>query len=271
VHTNDIGAAVEAGVEAGRPSKIRVTDLIEQVEEEQWVRDAAAGGTNNGETGAPVATAVVAVAVGEGLQRLLRTIGVHQVVAGGQSMNPSTGQILEAVERTPSESVIVLPNNKNIVAVAEQVDGLTKREVGVVPTHAVVEALAALVAFDPDAPLVENCKVMNEAAARVRAGEVTQAVRDSVADCGPIAKGDWIALTRDGIELAAKSPADAAIGLLNRLIDDDSELVTVVLGADARAADTNKLREHLGLQHPHVEVEVHSGDQPLYPYLIGVE
>jgi DAK2 domain fusion protein YloV len=270
VHTNDIGAAIEAGVEAGRPSKIRVTDLIEQVEEEQWVRDA---GATNGKAVAsePVTTAVVAVAVGDGLQRLLRSIGVHEVVAGGQSMNPSTGQILDAVERAPSESVVVLPNNKNIVPVAEQVDELTKRDVGVVPTHAVVEALAALVAFDPDASLEENCKAMNEAAGRVRAGEVTQAVRDSVAECGPISKGDWIGLTRDGIELAAPSATEAAIGLLDRLIDADSELVTVVLGWEARGNDAGKLKEHLGLEHPHVEVEVHAGDQPLYPYLIGVE
>jgi len=112
---------------------------------------------------------------------------------------------------------------------------------------------------------------MNEAAGRVRAGEVTQAVRDSTAECGPITKGDWIALTRDGIELRAGSAAEAAIGLLDRLIDEASELVTVLLGAEARGGDTSRLREHLGLEHPHVEVEVHAGDQPLYPYLIGVE
>jgi uncharacterized protein len=274
VHTDDIGGAVEAGIEAGRPSKIRVTDLIEQVEEEQWVRDAGVAGAESSDDGAlteAVTTAVVAVAVGGGLQRLMRSIGVHQVVAGGQSMNPSTGQILEAVEKAPADAVVVLPNNKNIVAVAEQVDDLTARDVGVVPTHAVVEALAALVAFDPHAPLDENCKAMNEAAGRVRAGEVTQAVRDSSAEFGPIAKGDWIALTRDGIELTAESAAEAAIGLLDRLIDEESELVTVLLGAEARGGDTSKLREHLGLEHPHVEVEVHAGDQPLYPYLIGVE
>jgi dihydroxyacetone kinase-like predicted kinase len=272
VHTNEIGAAIEAGIEAGRPSRIRVTDLVEQVEEEQWVRDAGVG--DDGSAAAPaqrVTTAVVAVAVGDGLQRLLRSVGVHEVVAGGQSMNPSTSQILEAVQRTPAEAVVVLPNNKNIVAVAEQVDGLTDRQVCVVPTQAVVEALAALVAYDPDAPLVDNAAAMTEAAGRVRAGEVTQAVRESVAECGPIAKGDWIALTRDGIQVVAESAVAAAVGLLDQLVVDDSELVTVLIGADARSGDTMKLREHLGLEHPHIEVEVHAGDQPLYPYLIGVE
>ncbi len=270
VHTNEIGAAIEAGVEAGRPSKIRVTDLIEQVEEEQWVREASPDSTVAA-SAEPVTTAVVAVAVGGGLQRLLRSVGVHEVVAGGQSMNPSTAQILEAVDRAGSDAVVVLPNNKNIVAVAQQVHGLTERTVAVVPTHAVVEALAALVAYDPDASLADNERAMTEAAARVQAGEVTQAVRDSSAECGPIAQGDWIALTRDGIQLTAASAVDAAMGLLDRLIDADSELATVLVGADARSHDTERLREHLGLEHPHVELEVHAGDQPLYPYLIGVE
>jgi hypothetical protein len=270
VHTNEIGAAIESGVEAGRPSKIRVTDLVEQVEEEQWVREAGPHDSFAGST-EPVTTAVVAVAVGEGLQRLLRSIGVHQVVAGGQSMNPSTAQILEAVDRSGSDSVVVLPNNKNIVAVAQQVHGLTKTQIAVVPTHAVVEALAALVAYDPDASLADNERMMAEAAGRVQAGEVTQAVRASSAECGPIAEGDWIALTREGIQLTAGSAVDAAIGLLDRLIDADSELATVLIGADARKHDTERLREHLGLEHPHVELEVHAGDQPLYPYLIGVE
>jgi hypothetical protein len=148
---------------------------------------------------------------------------------------------------------------------------LTDTKVAVVPTHAVVEALAALVAYDPDASLADNERMMAEAAERVQAGEVTQAVRASSAECGPIAEGDWIALTREGIQLTAGSAVDAAIGLLDRLIDADSELVTVLVGADTRKHDTERLREHLGLEHPHVELEVHAGDQPLYPYLIGVE
>ncbi len=267
VHTNDIGGAIEAGIQAGRPREIRVTDLIEQVEEEQWVR-AGSGAAPPDER---ITTAVVAVAVGSGLSRLLRSVGVHGVVAGGQSMNPSTAQILEAVESAPSESVLVLPNNKNIVAVAQQVGELTDRDVDVVPTHAVVEALASLVVYDPDAALEVNVAAMADAAARVRAGEVTQAVRDSVAECGEIKTGDWIAITREGIAASTATAADAAIALVDRLVGEDSELVTVLLGSDARPADTARLREHLGLEHGHLEVEVHEGNQPLYPYLIGVE
>jgi uncharacterized protein len=214
---------------------------------------------------------VVAVAVGEGIGRLLRSVGVHAVVAGGQSMNPSTAQILAAVDSVDTDSVIVLPNNANIVAVARQVDELTERSVAVVPTTAVVEALAALVSYDPDADLDTNVRAMTEAAERVKAGEVTRAVRDSTGPDGPIVRGDWIALTRDGIKVAAPSALEAAGKLIDALSDDDSELVTVLVGADARPGDTDRLRDLVGLARPHVELEVHEGDQPLYPYLIGVE
>jgi DAK2 domain fusion protein YloV len=277
VHTDDIGAAIEAGIEVGRPSDIRVTDLLEQVEgreEEAWVRAESTGdpgGSAAVTTLERVTTGVVAVAVGDGLRKLLLGLGVQQVVAGGQSMNPSTAQILEAVDACSADGVIVLPNNKNIVPVAEQVPGLTELPVAVVPTAAVVEALGALVAYDADASLEENRAAMAEAAGRVRTGEVTQAVRDSVAECGPIATGDWIAITRDRIQASVKSATDAAIALLDALVDDDSELVTIIVGAEADADDTARITEHVAAAPPDVEVEVHQGDQPLYPYLIGVE
>jgi DAK2 domain fusion protein YloV len=267
VHTDDIGGAIEAGIAVGRPRDIRVTDLHEQVghhHDDLPGAPAAAPVT-------PVTTAVVAVAVGEGLRDLLRGLGVQQVVAGGQSMNPSTAQLLEAVGACVAEGVVVLPNNKNIVPVAKQVPGLTDVPVAVVPTAAVVEALGALVAYDADASLEVNRAAMEEAAGRVRAGEVTQAVRDSVAECGPISNGDWIAITRDGIQVAVKSAVDAAIALVDVLVDDDAELVTIIVGAEADADDAAQLATHVVDVHPHVELEVHRGDQPLYPYLIGVE
>jgi len=277
VHTNDVGAAIEAGIEAGRPHSIRVTDLVDQVEEEQWVREqTAAGAASDAAVVSNSAverctTAVVAVGVGEGVRRLLNSLGVHAVVAGGQSMNPSTAQILEAIERCPSDSVLVLPNNKNIVPVAEQVHELTTRHIEVVPTHAVVEALSALVAYDPQATVEANAAAMTEAVQRVRTGEVTQAVRDGVGDAGPIKAGDWIAVSRDGVWVIEKTPADAAIRLVDRLVDDESELLTVLVGADAVTAETARLEEHVALAHPHLEIEVHDGGQPLYSYLVGVE
>jgi DAK2 domain fusion protein YloV len=269
VHTNDIGGALEAGVEAGRPHQIRVTDLFEQVaHEHEWV---AEGGAGAAVPAAPVETAVVAVAVGNGVGRLLMSLGVQVVVAGGQSMNPSTAQILEAVEATSARAVIVLPNNKNIVPVAQQVDALTERRVEVVPTTSIVEALAALVGYDPDAELGVNVAALTEAAARVRTGEVTRAVRDAATDFGPVKAGDWIAIDDRGICASTPTPVDAVTALLGRLVDDSSEIVTVIVGSDARPGDTARIQQHLALAHPEVESEFHDGGQPLYPYLVGVE
>ena len=273
VHTDDIGAAVEAGIDAGRPYKIRVTDLIEQVgrlEEEDWVQQHS-GGSVPTEPSKLVTTAVVAVGVGDGIRRLLSSLGVHQLVAGGQSMNPSTAQILEAVEACPADSVIVLPNNTNIVPVASKVADLTTKRIAVVPTLAVIEGLAALIVYDPDAPIDTNVQAMEEAVGRVNCGAVTQAVRDSIAECGRIHAGDWLSIDREGIQASVKSPFDAARALLDSLIDDDRELVTVIIGADAPPADTARITEYVADHFPQIEIEVHHGGQPLYPYLIGVE
>jgi dihydroxyacetone kinase-like predicted kinase len=274
VHTDDIGGAIEAGVEAGRPRTIRVTDLLEQVEEEEWVRaqdPSIGGGAREFSERRRVATGVVSVGVGDGIRRLLTSLGVDEVVAGGQSMNPSTAQMLEAVERCASDAVIVLPNNKNIIAVARQVDALTEKSVAVVPTESVVEALAALVEYDPEASLDDNLAAMSDAASRVAAGEVTQAVRASTAECGHISAGDWIAIAPSGIVLSAPTSADAAFGLVDSLVTEDSEIVTVLVGAEAHGNDPQRIQEHIKFNHPQLEVEVHEGGQPLYPYLIGVE
>jgi len=273
VHPNDIGAAVEAGIDAGRPHQIRVTDLMEQVEEERWVREAEVVADLNAAAASwsPVTTAVVAVGVGDGVRRLFSSLGVQRVVAGGQSMNPSTAQILDAVEGCSADSVVVLPNNKNIVAVAKQVDALSTKRVAVVATTSVPEALAALVEYDPNADLEENEASMSSAREHVRTGEVTQAVRDAIADGRKVHEGDWIAVSRDGVVATTSSPADAVCELLGKLVDDSSEIVTVLIGSDAPAHETDRIREHLEVKFPHLEVEFHHGGQPLYPYLVGVE
>ena len=273
IHTDDIGAAIEAAVEAGRPRRIRVTDLAEQVEEERWVREAT--GSDLVEVPphatAPVTTAVVAVAAGDGIKRIFYSLGVQGIVAGGQSMNPSTADLLAAVEAVPADQVVILPNNKNIIPVAEQVDAHTARSVRVVPTRGIAEGFAALMGYDPEAPVDENAKEMVALSANVLAGEVTRAVRDSISDAGPIAEGDYLGIARDGIKAVASSAADAACTLLDRLVGDEHEIVTVIEGEGATAADTRRITEWLDEHRPGVTAEVHHGGQPLYPYLFGVE
>jgi uncharacterized protein len=273
IHTDDIGAAIEAAVDAGRPRKIRVTDLMEEVEEERWVREATGADIVELPPHAtePVTTAVVAVAAGDGIKRIFYSLGVQGIVAGGQSMNPSTADLLEAVEAVPADQIVILPNNKNIIPVAEQVDAHTTRTVKVVPTRGIAEGFAALMGYDPEAQADENAKEMASLSANVLAGEVTQAVRDSTSDVGPIAEGDYLGIARDGIRAVEHSIAAAATRLLELLVTDDHEIVTVIEGEGATAADTRAITEWLDQNRPGVSPEVHHGGQPLYPYLFGVE
>jgi fatty acid kinase len=274
IHTDDIGAAVEAAVDAGRPRKIRVTDLAEQVEEERWVREATGAGDVVDlppHASEPVRTAVVAVAAGDGIKRIFYSLGVQGIVAGGQSMNPSTAELLAAVEAVPAEEVVILPNNKNIIPVAEQVDAHTDRTVRVVPTRGIAEGFAALMSYDPEAGADENAKEMTALASNVIAGEVTRAVRDSTSDVGPIAEGDFLGIASDGIRAVEETQAAAACRLLDVLVTDEHEIVTVIEGEGATAGDTRAITEWLDDHRPEVSAEVHHGGQPLYPYLFGIE
>ncbi|MGQ0432530.1 MAG: DAK2 domain-containing protein [Microthrixaceae bacterium] len=274
IHTDDIGASIEAAIDIGKPSKIRVTDLIEQVEEERWVRDAVeavAVAEVPDHLRAQVHCAVVAVATGDGIRRIFHSLGVQGIVRGGQSMNPSTAELIAAVEGVPADHVVILPNNKNIIAVAEQVDEHTSKTVVVVPTKGITEGFAALLAYDPEADAADNVAEMAEAAKNVVAGELTQAVRDSSCDVGPIATGDWLGIARDGIRAVESSLADAATALLDVLVTDEHEIVTLIEGEGSSSAITRHLTEWLGEHRPDASAEVLHGGQPLYPYLFGIE
>jgi hypothetical protein len=216
-------------------------------------------------------TSVVAVASGDGIGRIFHSLGVRHIVAGGQSMNPSTEQILSMIEATPGAEVIVLPNNKNIRAVAAKACELSERPARVVDTAGIQEGFAALLEYDPEVGADANAEAMTAAAERVVAGEVTQAVRASETPVGEIAAGDWIGVSRHGIEVVAGSASDATCRLLDRLLTESHEIVTIIEGAGAKAADTRRVTEWVSAHRPDVTVELHIGGQPLYPYLVAVE
>ena len=295
VHTNDIGAAIETALDLdGRPKAIRVTDLFEEVAAEHAIREAAivAGrptplptepvepdepaGPGEPEPIAPdqpaVVCAVVAVASGPGIGEMFRDLGVQAVVTGGQTLNPSTAELLAAVDAVNADQVVVLPGNKNIIPVAEQLDALTTRTVRVVPTRSMPEGLAALMVYDPEDRAEANRAGMRHAAEAVRSGEVTKAVRASRTEAGPVAEGDWIGIAGgDGIVAIDNDVIGAATALLDHLVADGCELVTVIAGVEASEPLTAALVAWLDERRPGVEVEVHHGGQPLYPYLFGVE
>jgi DAK2 domain fusion protein YloV len=270
IHTDDIGAAIEAGIDAGRPQRIRVTDLDEQVEEERWVREADTAQPVE-PTGPVPTTSVVAVVTGDGIGRIFRSLGVHHQVVGGQSMNPSTADLIKAVEAVGSDQVVILPNNKNIRPVAEQVDALVDKTVRVVATGSIVEGFAALLAYDPAAEATENVTTMSESAARVVPAEITRAVRDTTTDVGEVHDGDYIGVSRDGVVSIADSAVMATRLLLSRLVEAHHELITLIEGEGATAGDTRLISSWLEEEYPEVALEVHHGGQPLYPYLLGIE
>lgn len=277
IHTNDIGASIEAPLLLGGvPKNIRVTDLFEEVAEEHAAREAQLGAPviSRLHTSSipPVTCAVVAVASGDGIAELFGQLGVHGVIFGGQTLNPSTAELLAAVERMNARQVIILPNNKNIIPVAQQLDALTTKDIRVVPTISMPEALASLVFYDPQASAETNAQTMTEAAQAVATGEITQAVRDTKTDAGQVTEGDWIGLVRgDGIVAISGTVVGAAQQLLDSLIDDTGELLTLITGADAKTTDTDQITAWIQQNHPSLSVEIHLGGQSLYPYLFGVE
>ena len=186
-------------------------------------------------------------------------------------MNPSTQELLDAVNALPADGVIILPNNKNIIAVAEQVGAEANKPVKVVHSKSIVDGMASLVAYDPEANLDQNASEMSEVLEDVSCGEVTKSVRDTTADGFEIATGDWLGLAGGKIAAVESDSVAAAVGVVNALVGNDHEIITIVSGEDASNDETLALVGQIELSHPDLEAEVHSGGQPLYPFIIGVE
>ena len=301
IHTNDIGAAIEAGIEVGRPRQIRITDLFEQVEhiESDMLGEAADPIWLNPDCAQDVACAVISVATGEGIRNLMGTLGVHSVVSGGQSMNPSTELLLQAIQSASADEAVLLPNNKNIIPVAHQAaaaamssrprseqeaaeqsmpdhaeeegsNSVSGKKVLVLETTSIPEGIAALSAYDPEADASENLAAMQAEIAELSVGEVTQAVRTTKVEGREISEGDFIAMSGGKILSAAASPADATCELLDEIITSEHELLTLFAGEPADDDTTQKLLAWLAKNHPHVEAEIHQGGQPLYHYYLSL-
>lgn len=284
IHTDHIGPSIEAGIEAGRPYRIEVTDLLAELdhkESEQIAEALEGGGSGEGSDGQrrdlilvsdePVECGVVAVGAGGGIEELFKSLKATAIVTGGQSMNPSTQLLLEAVEKINSNNVVVLPNNKNIIAVARQLDALTDKTVTVVTSRSIVEGCTALLEYDSTIGALENQTEMQNAIDEIISAEVTQAVRSANSDVGAVEIDDYIGIGPDGISAVAKDLIEATTALLAKLVTDEHEIITMVVGEDATEGDvdavTTWVEKHLG----HVEVDLHQGDQPLYHFFFGIE
>lgn len=215
--------------------------------------------------------AIVTVAMGKGIADLLRSVGASVVIEGGQTMNPSTEDIVKAIEEVGAEKVLILPNNKNIVMAAEQAAEHLAIEAAVVSTKTVPEGLSAILAFNPEASVEDNKEAMTEAASYVTTAQVTHAVRDTSIDGIEIKKGEFMGILSGKIVTTNPSIADVTKSLLQQVIDEDAEIVTVLYGEDVTAEEATKIVDFIEDQFEDVEVEMHNGKQPLYPYIISVE
>jgi DAK2 domain fusion protein YloV len=270
VHTNQIGAVIEAGIAAGELRTISVTDLRDQVEEENWVRSGRSAGVGSGPRDQAL-TEVVTVSDGEGIARIFYSLGVRHNVPGGPSMNPSTSDLLTMIENCDAENVLVLPNNSNVVAAATAAVQLTTKTVEIVRTSSVIEGFSALMVYDPASPLADNVDNMLKAVARVSVGEVTVAVRSGEGVSGGFQAGDFIGLSTNGVEVSGDDLATVTKHLLDVMITETSEIVTIVEGENVVTASSRKLVALIESDYPHLVVDIHHGGQALYPYLLGVE
>jgi DAK2 domain fusion protein YloV len=273
IHTENPGEVLAYAIRLGSLDQIKIDNMSLQTETLTGQRSAALA------TAPPVISAndmhgdiaVVAVAAGEGISEALRAMGATSIVAGGQTMNPSTEDLLNAVEDAPFDQVIILPNNKNIFLTANQVPALTTRTVRVLPTISISQALTALASFNPGEPIDDNIERMTEVLADVRSLELTRAVRDVELDGITIANGQIIGLLDDSLVAAGDDLATVAADLLTGAGAEEAELVTVFSGADASDQDIDVLREVIASMCPDAEAEFQPGGQPHYLFVISVE
>jgi len=268
VHTNDPGSVLSHMTGIGEVAEVHINNMRKQTHEraDALRAEGAAAGANE----PPAPYGIVSVAAGDGLKAILTSLGVDAIVSGGQTMNPSTAELLAAVASVNAERVLILPNNKNIVMAAQQAAAHADKPVGVVPTRSVPEAFAALFEFDPDAELSENIEAMSAAADSVRTGEVTTAIKDSKGKVGPIKAGQVIGIAGGEIEVVGEDIADVALRLVSVILED-GETVTLLAGAEFTDAELDALQARVVQAHPGVDVESHRGEQPLYPLIVSVE
>ncbi|MBF4499903.1 DAK2 domain-containing protein [Savagea sp. SN6] len=260
IHTEQPGEAFNLGQQYGSLINMKIENMREQhiaiVGEEKIEKHPYA---------------IVTVAMGAGIADLLRSIGASYVIEGGQTMNPSTEDIVAAIKKIEAERVIIVPNNKNIVMAAKQAAEVLDIEAAVVETRSVPEGITAILTFNPEASVEENKRDMTEAASEVKTGQVTTAVRDTEIDGVTIKKDEYMGIAQSKIVVSLPSLRQAVEQTIATLIDEDSEIVTVLFGEDVTEEDASALAEWIEEQYEEVEVEVHDGKQPLYPYIISVE
>jgi len=278
VHTNDPGLAIQKALTYGSLTRMKIDNMREE-HNERVVSGTEAQAAEETPKAEPVKPAeprkkdgFVAVSIGAGMNEIFLGLGVDNIIEGGQTMNPSTEDVLNAIEGVNADTIYVLPNNKNIILAAEQAKTLTEdKNVVVIPSKTVPQGIAALINFAYDKSPEENAELMTVEMKRVKTGQVTYAVRDTSIDGMEIRQGNIMGLDDSTIRAVGDSVEDTAYELLVNMIDEDSELITLYYGEETSEEEAEALASRITESYPDVEVEVHSGNQPIYYYVISVE
>lgn len=280
VHTNDPGLAMQRGLTYGSLTTIIIENMkLERDEKISALKEKEMQSAAAEMPGAPEAPAeppkemgFISVSIGEGINEIFTGLGVDCIIEGGQTMNPSTEDMLNAIDRVNAKTIFILPNNKNIILAANQAASLVEdKEIIVIPTKTVPQGITALINYIPDSSPAENEERMNAEIGLVKTGQVTYAVRDTVIDDKEIKQDDYMGIGDSGILSVGRELEATVLDMAGQLIDEESAIVSIYYGEDVKEADASAIEEKLLTAHPDVEVEVHYGGQPIYYYVISVE
>lgn len=278
VHTNHPGQAIERALTYGSLSRMKIDNMREE-HQEKLIKDAeklAAQQAEEEEAKAaeqpPKEVGFISVSAGGGLTSIFKDLGVDYLIEGGQTMNPSTEDMLNAIAKVNAKTIYIFPNNKNIILAANQARDLTEdKEIVVVPTKTVPQGISAIISFVPEKNGEENLEAMMEAVSRVKTGQITYAVRDTRIDDKEIHEGDIMGIGDSGILAVGKTKEEVAKETVASMMDEDGEIISLYYGADTEEADAEALAEELEALYPDCEIEINQGGQPIYYYIISVE
>ena len=278
VHTNDPGLAIQKALTYGQLSRMKIDNMREE-HQEKLIRDAekiAAQQAQDAEAKKKneprKSVGFIAVSIGEGMNEIFRELGVDHIIEGGQTMNPSTDDMLNAIDEVNADHIFILPNNKNIILAANQAQSLTKdKDIIVIPTKTVPQGITAVISYMPEADVDANLEAMQEAIKNVKTGQVTYAVRDTKIDDKVIHEGDIMGIGDQGILSVGQSVEDTTKDMLAQLVDNDSELISLYYGQDIPEEDAQNFAQSIEELYPDVDIDVHMGGQPIYYYVLSVE
>jgi len=275
VHTNDPGLAIQKALTYGQLSRMKIDNMREE-HQEKLIRDAekvAAQQKQEAKKKEPrKPVGFIAVSIGEGMNEIFRELGVDYIIEGGQTMNPSTEDMLNAIDHVNAEHIFILPNNKNIILAANQAQTLTKdKDIIVIPTKTVPQGITAIINYMPEADVDSNIEAMKEGIENVKTGQVTYAVRDTHIDDKEIHEGDIMGIGDAGILAVGQSVEQTAKEMLSKMADEDTELISLYYGQDVLEEDAVRFAEEVEGLYPDVDVDLHSGGQPIYYYVMSVE